>query len=90
MAPEYKKYFFIGIRAMLMVCFATTSIWTIANQMYLLAIIVGVGISTMMAVSVSDLAVCTRIDRFSYVLGGALGTTSSLYLINPYLEYLIV
>lgn len=73
------------IRSMLMVCLATTNVWTIASGMYMLSMLIGIGISLMWTLNVSDLAICDWEDRVSYVIGGTIGTAISLYGIAPYM-----
>jgi hypothetical protein len=81
-----KKHILIFARAAAMVLCSTSNIYFISHKMYLYAIIDGAAISTMWTLNIKDLAISNWRDRLSYVLGGVLGTTLSLYVLIGFFE----
>lgn len=78
----------IFLRATLIVLFTTSNIYMISNKLYVYAIILSAGISTMWTLNVKDLAISNWGDRIAYILGGVTGTTISLYVLNELLNKL--
>ncbi len=72
----------IFIRAMLIVMFATSNVYLISHDKFVIAIFLGMGISVMWTYNVKDLAVSTLRERLYYVAGGAIGMTLSLYVLS--------
>jgi hypothetical protein len=85
-----KRRIFIFLRAFLVVIFHTSTIFCVANDMKILAIALGIGISITWTLNVKDLAISNTFDRFCYIIGGAVGTTVSLYFLNDILQKLSV
>jgi hypothetical protein len=87
MEPEAgmtRKRMWIFIRAFSLVLLTTTNIYLISNHMYVMAILIGIGISTMWTLNVRDLSISGWEDRLYYIVGGATGTTVALYVL-PYI-----
>jgi len=81
-----KTRIFIFGRAALIVLLSTSNIIFISQKMFIAAIIISAGISIMWTLNVKDLAISTWKDRFAYIMGGVVGTTSSLYLLSGYIQ----
>ncbi len=73
---------FIFLRAALIVLFTTSNIYLISNNLYIYAILLSAGISTMWTLNVKDLAISDWKDRIAYILGGVVGTSVSLYVLS--------
>ena len=74
-----KKRFLITLRSFLIVSLSTATIYVIANHKYILALILSGFISIMWTLNSKDLAIADWKDRIAYVLGGIVGTTTTLY-----------
>lgn len=70
---------FIFLRAALIVILHTSSVYCISKENFLGAICLSAGISFMWILNVKDLSVSDWQDRVAYILGGVVGTTTSLY-----------
>ena len=73
---------FIFLRAALLIMFATSNVYMIANDRYVIAICLGVGISTMWTLNIRDLAISCWKDRISYIAGGVVGMSASLFVLD--------
>ena len=74
--------FFIFLRAALIVLLSTSNIYLISHELYIYAIFLSAGISTMWTLNVKDLAISNWKDRGAYILGGVVGTSISLYILS--------
>jgi len=82
----YLSRLFIFLRAALIVLFTTSNIYLISHEMYVAAICLSAGISTMWTLNVKDLAVSNWFDRIVYILGGITGTSISLFILDSILK----
>ena len=80
------KRFYIFLRAALIVLLTTSNIYLISNKMYMYAICLSAGISLMWTLNVKDLSMSDWKDRAAYVLGGVVGTSTSLYILSNLLS----
>lgn len=69
-----------------MILLTTSNIFFISHKMYVSAIMLSAAISTMWSLNVKDLAIANWGDRLAYIIGGVVGTASSLYGLRSFFE----
>lgn len=77
-----RKRFFIFIRAFLMITLTSSNIRFISSGNYVGSVMLSACISTMWTLNIRDLAISNWGDRLSYILGGVVGTSVSLFLLS--------